>query len=103
MDEEKILFDKHEIVVTDTSISPPINHNLPASKITSIRFYNGFMRGFLGIKRESRVIAIEAVGISKPIELYERKEVAFEKYIKLLREFAETNNVTLHDKLESQS
>jgi len=103
MDEEKILFDKHEIVVTDDSVSPPIHHNLPASKITSIRYYNGFMRGLFGIKRKTRVIAIEAVGISRPIELYERKEVAFEKYLKLLREFAETNNITLHNELGATS
>jgi hypothetical protein len=101
MDEEKILFDKHEIVFTDTSVSPPMNRNLPASKITSITFYDGFVRGFLGIKLKTRVIAIEAVGISKPLELYERKEVAFEKYLRLLREFAENNGITLHDKLAS--
>jgi len=99
MDEEKILFDKHEIVVTDTSISPPVTHNLPASKVTSIRFYNGTMRGFLGIKHKTRVIAIEAVGVSIPIELYERKEIAFEKYLRLLTEFAQTNSITLHNEL----
>lgn len=103
MDEEKILFDKHELIVTDDSFSPPINHNLPASKVTSIRFYNGFMRGFLGIKHKTRVIAIEAVGVSKPIELYERKEIAFEKYLKLLREFAQINSITLHDEFGSAS
>lgn len=101
MDEEKILFDRHEIVFTDTSVSPPMNRNLPATRITSITFYDGFMRGLLGIKYKTRVIAIEAVGISKPLELYERNEVAFEKYLRLLREFAAKNGIALHDKLAS--
>ncbi len=99
MDEEKILFDKHEIVFTDTGVTPPMARNLPASKITSISFYDGFARGFLGIKRKTRVIAIEAVGISKPLELFECKEAAFEKYLRLLGDFADKNNIALHNKL----
>lgn len=101
MDEEKILFDKNEIVFTDTNTSPPIARSLPATKITSITFYDGFSRGFLGMKRKTRVIAIEAVGISKPLELFECKEVAFEKYLRLLGEFAGKNNIALHNKLAS--
>ena len=101
MDEEKILFDKHEILFTDATISPPVLHNLPATKITSITFYDGFARGFLGIKHKTRVIAIEAVGISKPLELYECREMAFEKYLRLLGDFAGKNNIALHNRMAS--
>lgn len=97
MDEEKIMFDKDEIVFTDTSINPPVLHDLPASKITSITFSDGFAKGAFGIKKKTRVISIEAVGITKPLELFECKEIAFEKYVRLLTEFAEKNKIALRN------
>ena len=97
----KIVFDKTEIIVMDTSGSRARLHNLTFDKIVSIRFDNENVRILLATK-PTEVITITVRGEENPIKLYRNKEEEFfEGYKTGLEEFAKTHRITFYNNLTS--
>jgi len=99
MARDKIVFDKTEVVLTDTYGKRVVTHNLTFEKIVNIRFDNVKVRNVLWMV-PTRRIAITVRGRENPIVIYEFKDKEyFERYMDGLRKFAKDNRISFYDEL----
>lgn len=97
MKQDRIIPDKTEIVVIDTSGKIPRGVNLPYHKILRIAF-NPCVEGFF--KKPSQRITIDVNG-GGSYEFFRLKEGAarFDNYLDILTTFAKDNKITLINNL----
>ena len=98
MKQDRIIPDKTEIVVIDTSGKITQGINLAYHKILRIAF-NPCVEGFF--KKPSQKITIDVNGRATPFEFYRKKEgdKRFENYLDILTTFAKDNKITLINNL----
>lgn len=98
--DEKMLFDKTEIIYSDMSSGREVVRNIKYSDIKSILISKRLIKKFFGLyKKLTTAILITVVGISEPLEVRECEEgpELFAKYVEQIRVFAHDNHVTIRD------
>ena len=97
---EKIMFDKTEIIFVDLSGKRAQVINLPYDKITSVHFDKTKVKGLFGSKDSER-ISISVRGKEQPLTLVQAKEKAdlWEGYKNGLDKFCKDNRVSFYNEL----